>query len=233
MVAGKAPAIFSVAQVAAHVFYVQDILGFPDINPVFWTLCLEVQFYLLYALMLWIAGERAAWALCGLCAFSALWPAGLITSGFWPGGFLPLWHAFLVGSLAYWSWREPSFRPWFAAFAGTVFLFALVRANGFSLASALTAIALWAACLTGRIYTVLGWRWLQFLGAISYSLYLLHNPVTGAAFRVGAMVMGGATGAAKEATLWAVSLAACIVAAWLLWRLVERPSMRLARSVRA
>src|SRR5262245_56640644 len=33
-------------QVVAHLFYLQDLLGYPAISTVYWTLCYEVQFYL-------------------------------------------------------------------------------------------------------------------------------------------------------------------------------------------
>ena len=35
----------------AHVFYLQGILGKPQILVVFWTLCYEIQFYLLYLIL--------------------------------------------------------------------------------------------------------------------------------------------------------------------------------------
>jgi peptidoglycan/LPS O-acetylase OafA/YrhL len=44
--------------------------------------------------------------------------------------------------------------------------------------------------IAGRLQTGLNWRWLQFLGLISYSLYLIHNLVTGAAFRIGFILTG-------------------------------------------
>jgi peptidoglycan/LPS O-acetylase OafA/YrhL len=43
---------FSVGQIVAHLFCAQDLLRYQNIIGVFWTLCLEVQFYLVYALLL-------------------------------------------------------------------------------------------------------------------------------------------------------------------------------------
>jgi peptidoglycan/LPS O-acetylase OafA/YrhL len=74
---------------------------------------------------------------------------------------------------------------------------------------------------------LLNWRWLQFLGTISYSLYLIHNPITGAAFRAGFLLTG--RNIYTEAFWWLVSLAACIGAATLFWLFIERPSARLAK----
>jgi peptidoglycan/LPS O-acetylase OafA/YrhL len=236
IVPGKLPLQFSSAQILAHVFYLQDILRYANLNPVFWTLCLEVQFYLAYAALLTcsrndpnkrLQGNYTVAILCSACVLSLLWPVGVITSPLWPGGFLQLWHAFLLGTAAYWSWRNPILVPFFVVFALLIGGFAIFRGESFSLASVLTAGVLWIAAATKRIYTALGWRWLQFLGLISYSLYLTHNPITGAVFRI------GYTGrsALLEAMWWFVSIACCILVAAGLWWLVERPSMRLARKI--
>jgi peptidoglycan/LPS O-acetylase OafA/YrhL len=238
IVPGKSLLEFSYGQILAHVFYLQDILRYPNLNPVFWTLCLEVQFYLVYAALLTFSrndpnkrlqGNYTAAVLCSACVLSLLWPMGVITSPLWPGGFLQLWHAFLLGTAAYWSWRNPILAPFFVVFALLVGGFAFFRGDTFSLASALTAGVLWVAAATRRIYTALGWRWLQFLGLISYSLYLTHNPITGAVFRVGYMLTG--RNALLEAIWWLVSIGCCILVAAGLWWLVERPSIRIARTI--
>ena len=76
---------------------------------------------------------------------------------------------------------------------------------------------------TGAIY----WapRSLVGLGAISYTLYLIHNPISGASFYLLARA-----GAPQWAAL-ILTLAACIVAAAALWWIVERPTAALARRV--
>ena len=38
----------SVGDVIAHLFYLQDLLSIKDIARVFWTPCLEIQFYLFF-----------------------------------------------------------------------------------------------------------------------------------------------------------------------------------------
>ena len=45
-------AIPTPGQIAAHVFYLQEILRVQEINSVYWTLCYEMQFYLLFCLLL-------------------------------------------------------------------------------------------------------------------------------------------------------------------------------------
>jgi peptidoglycan/LPS O-acetylase OafA/YrhL len=147
-----------------------------------------------------------------------------------PGTFLPFWHGFLVGALAYWAIRQTRLVAAFWLFAATIATIAIATGNAFSLTCAVTVVVLSVAATTGSLYTGLNWRWLQFLGLISYSLYLLHNPVTGASFRVGYMLTGHSV--ALELMWWAVSIGACVAAAGAAWWCIERPSIKLARKIR-
>jgi peptidoglycan/LPS O-acetylase OafA/YrhL len=220
-------------QIAAHLFYVQDILRYHEINDVFWTLSLEVQFYLIYVLLLAVARNNLRLTLTLLLAAmgtSAIWPMGIATTGLWPGSFLPLWYGFLLGAGAYWAWRHPPFLPAFGLFALLILVFSSWRGDAFSVTCASTACLLLASAVTGQISLALNWRWLQFLGLVSYSLYLIHNPITGATFRVGYMLTGRSIW--SEAFWFVATLVACIAAAAIMWWLIERPSLRLARMVK-
>ena len=58
-----------------------------------------------------------------------------------------------------------------------------------------TAGLLYLASRLGTLTTWLNFRWLLFLGSISYSLYLIHNPITGAFYRVAYRLTGHGLGA--------------------------------------
>jgi peptidoglycan/LPS O-acetylase OafA/YrhL len=73
----------------------------------------------------------------------------------------------------------------FAAYALFIAGSAIAYTDKFSLACVVTSMSLFLMGAINRLYMACNWRWLQFLGAISYSLYLIHNPITGASFRVG------------------------------------------------
>ena len=112
-------------ELVAHVLYLQDILGYPNINSVFWTLCLEVQYYLIYVVLLAVTRNnpnapyqgKPTIAIIGAAALiSLLWPTGVIQDGLWPGSFLPFWHSFLLGVATYWSLRNPKIVPNLMAF---------------------------------------------------------------------------------------------------------------------
>ena len=47
----------SARSVLAHIFYLQNILGFQNIVSPFWTLCYEIQFYLALVVLVWL-GQR-------------------------------------------------------------------------------------------------------------------------------------------------------------------------------
>jgi len=238
VVKGKALPEISGGQMLAHLVYAQDLLGYPQINAVFWTLCLEIQFYFVYVMLLWLSGNdpdkplqgratAAALVIAGLVGL--LWAAGIVEGTPWPGLFLPLWSTFFVGVAAYWAWRNPQAVVPFLVFAGIMAVAAVMRGQWFFLVSTITALSIWLVGIRGRLATMLNWRWLQFLGIVSYSLYLTHNPITGAVFRIGSMFPG--RGPLWEGLWWLVSIAACVVFAALLWWIVERPSIALARRI--
>ena len=101
----------------------------------------------------------------------------------------------------------------------------LVREDRFALVSAATGLLIWSVAAQGRMATALSSAPLQFLGAISYSLYLTHNFVLGAGNR------GAGGTVAWETGGWLASTAVAVLVAAVVWRAVEMPSMRLARRI--
>jgi peptidoglycan/LPS O-acetylase OafA/YrhL len=205
-VLSKQMPLFPPGQIAAHIFYLQEILGYPHINIVFWTLCQEVQFYLVYVLLLALSrndparpmqGRATALTFAAAALISLLWPLGILTDGPWSGSylpltegplsgsFLPLWYGFLLSSGAYWAWRYPAIIPYYLAYGAVLLVAGVLHSDYFTTACALTSLLLWVSAISGQVYSACSWRWIQMLGAISYSLYLTHNPITGATFGVG------------------------------------------------
>jgi peptidoglycan/LPS O-acetylase OafA/YrhL len=134
---------------------------------------------------------------------------------------------FFLGLLAWWALdrRVPS-----RVFWGYVALM-LVRLSLFwalEYAVALAAgVAIYVVGRSGHLDDWLGARWLQYLGRISYSLYLIHYPVSWLVGRLGYSLTGDSAWAALG---WlVVSLLASIAAAHVLCALVETPSIRFAR----
>lgn len=223
VIPGRAMPDYSLGLLIAHIFYLQEILGYPHINPVFWTLCYEIQFYALFAFIL-ASRSTAVFALTFV--LSLLWPLGLVPEI--RGLFVNFFYSFLLGVGAYYSWRLYWVRPLFLIYAGVVLFGAIVHSNLFALISGATALVLVSVALADRMHTLLNWRWLQFLGMISYSLYLTHNPITGATFRVWYMIAGRTQ--ATQVIGFGLSIVSSIVFAWLMYQYMERPCIALARS---
>lgn len=233
-VAGKQASYPDGQTVLAHLFYLQGILGRPAINTVYWTLCLEVQFYLSYVLLLGLvqrAGSgqpRPTILMLAVAAtlaslpglFGALTPAATIV--WFPG----LWYGFLLGVCTYWCYRELlDVRIW-AGYVALVALAGLLRSDPFALAAAATAIAFHFLTRGDGLARLTGARWLQHLGRVSYSLYLVHNPFTGAFYAVAYRLTGRSV--ALEAAWFLPAVLANVAAASLFWWLIERPSARLS-----
>jgi peptidoglycan/LPS O-acetylase OafA/YrhL len=161
----------SVGAIVAHLFYLQDILHIPQLLSVFWTLCLEVQFYLVFVLV------------------------GVAVTGF-------------------------------IAFVTPMLVLVIVRRSSIDFAVLATMLLIALAARRGALSRWLIDRPVQFLGTISYSLYLIHTPVIALLFYRMRIPFGR-----NQWTLLAFVVAANLVSlavAVVLYRLAERPSHALA-----
>ena len=218
MVKGEAFSLPTFGNLAAHIAYLQVILGLPEISPVYWTLTYEIQFYAVFAAAMMF--PRYMWVLLPMALLSAMG----VFDDFVPGLFVNLWASFFVGVLAKYATGD---LRWLVGLA--IIGAPLAWSGGFGFTNVITALALWAAVRSGWAEYGLGWRWLQLLGAISYSLYLVHNPVSGAAGFVTHRVLGEGM-ISDIATLVAI-IVSSVVAAFALWMMVERPTHRFSRRV--
>jgi peptidoglycan/LPS O-acetylase OafA/YrhL len=227
-------------ELVAHVFYLQKILGYePPLNFIYWTLCLEIQFYLVFCAASGVAqrlspalGERAALAavFAPLAVVGLLYGTGAVEKLPFPGMFFSHWHGFFVGVLAHWAWtrRIPAFLFW--SFAGVLAVAGFVRADPFAVCCALAAAALLVAGHADKHATWLASPGWQLLGRFSYSLYLTHNVIAGAAFFVWVRLAGHTL--ASEALGVPVVFAVCVACAAAFWWLFERPCLALSKRIR-
>ena len=226
---GAAQQSISAPQIVAHLFYLQDLLGYPPISSVYWTLCFEIQFYLALALLLWAAqtaGLKRRYFLVLfviLLGVSVLASMSLIPT---PRGFMfSYWWAFALGGLCYWTLAEPT-PIGYLAVAGGLIVCSFIGAHADWRMTALITTGL--ILLAGRRQAM--GRWLadpvsQFFGRISYSLYLCH-PLFG---------WSAQSLALRYLNPWAaltVGITVSILSAWLTYRYVERPSVNLSHRVR-
>lgn len=226
--------------VAINLTMLQSAFGAPHVDGVFWTLWVELKFYILLAGLVLVGITRArVLALCLIwpvvAAMASATDSVLLTQLLEPH-FAPF---FCIGILLYLvhreGWTGPAalllalnfcfalwvcsayYIPWSIAVAG-----APVSFRGLAVLLTLCVGAVAAATLTPL--RRLDWAWLSLLGALTYPLYLMHQE-TGwillhhLSSRLPAYVAVGA-----------VTLT-FLVAAYLVHRFVERPLTPALRRV--
>lgn len=223
---------------AAHVFMAHTLVSmayFYSINAVFWSIAVEVHFYLTYPILQRMRKRLGPWFLVALLVLGGvvygaayLRPEGdsrfviqhlfLVTWWQWGLGAAladiyvrgtahPLLRAVVFPGAA-WIWGASSL---LVAYLDPVAAGVHVRPW---IAPALCAAALLAASIGNP--RARGTRPFEWIGEFSYSLYLIHPVALAVTMR---LLHRGTTSSLVE---FALDVAACIVVSWVFFQLVER-----------
>lgn len=203
-------------QVLLHLGYVNTFFGHPWLSEVFWTLAIEFQYYILMGLVFPLVMHPDAKV--RLATMAALAAAGFLIAR--PDFFF--YHAalFLMGVATLQYWVRLIGRGQYAA------LLALCVAVGL-LRMGLPAAAAGSLAVCAILFLRVRHPVFSFLGSISYSIYLIHSPVGSRAMNV-ALRLLPSDGMAWKLLIIACGMAATILAAYVLYRLVELPSQKLS-----
>ena len=207
---------------------VQGLFHVPDVDGVYWSLLVELLFYV-WMLAAWASGAlRRPIVTCGVwVGIAALAALGDLTGTVrFPDTvrhFLILAHIpwFGLGIAAYLSMKE-GFKPGHAMLLAACFAtIMLSRRVDLSVGGVITAFAIFAAS-RGKL-PFLAWKPLVFFGAISYPLYLVHE-------KIGWLLISSLEerGIAPGAAIMA-AVGVSILLAWMLHELVETPASRRLR----
>ena len=202
--------------VLAHIGYANAFVGAKWLNPVYWTLAIEFQYYLLIALIFGMLQSAQKWkwlsvlALFNVCTwllpnpnfvfqYAAFFTAGILT------------YKYLSGILTRWEY-------------GACLLISLTcmwHAEGVAgLVAGSVAIIFY--------FIPVVYPWAKFLGTISYSVYLLHVPIGARVITFSENFIHSVGG---RLCMVLLAYAVTIMAAWLFYRWVEAPCKAWAKKV--
>jgi peptidoglycan/LPS O-acetylase OafA/YrhL len=227
--------------VVANLTMLQQFLMVPNVDDSYWTLAVELLFYLLFAVVVWrgVTYRRVVtfcvmWTVAAIIApqTGAPWLVTVFASPYAP--------YFIAGVALYLMHRfGPTLLLW--GILGMSYMIALAglpALNYFAHVPLPGAGAVITVFFAAMIAVALGWfRWFRWrigivAGALTYPLYLIHQTV-------GLTIVDEARLHLRlpPAALFLGTVAVMLVAAYLIYRLVERPGQRclkraLQRSLR-
>lgn len=231
-------------QLVAHLFYMQNILGYENLSAGFWTLCIEMQFYILFVAMLWLAqrierglkltsdaARQSAWCAVfmplGLTSLFVLNVTGPdADSRPFEHWCIDFFWMFLLGIMINAVLERRLSAAWLWLFFAAVALRLAMFYSLHSLVALLTGVAIYGVGRAGRLGSAFNVQPLQSIGQISYSLYLIHYAVNHLVVEIGFRLYDRDPYAE---VLWlGVSIGLSLCAGLLMYHAVEAPSMRWA-----
>lgn len=219
-----------------HNFSEETLFG---INPSFWSIATEWQLYLLYPVFLALRRRTSlSGALAVVFSIACVWRAAAMAYSGLPDKsanaawvFPPVtWFDWCLGAYVAerFSRGERAFRRpalWLALLVSLFFgstLYKPFTAFSFTLAAGVSACLIDIALHTSWRGGALG-RAISFVGLISYSLYLWHQPY------INSLVSKVTALTGSEVIAWVALGPLLLIGAWLSYRLFERPGVALGR----
>ena len=210
---------FSARDLLLHLGYLNDMAHVPWVNVVYWTLAIELQWYLLIGVLFPLLAStrrtaRFAVTVALMLAYYTVYWDRLVFH------YLPI---FLIGVFVF-QYRARIIDAREMLGLLVVMTYAMLRLSGWlvPLVAVPTGLLIAFASLQSRTA--------DRVGDVSYSLYLLHLPI-------GVSVIGCLSHTLPYAgsyigLLDVIGVAASMGAAWLMYQVIERPSQELSSSIR-
>ncbi|MEH1899755.1 MAG: acyltransferase [Nostoc sp.] len=213
-----------------NLFLIQPYLNVPFYVVVYWSLVVELGFYIIIAILLAIRNNINQ----NLSFFTAI-ILGL-SSVFIPAdprlGLLKYWSEFLCGSLVFialWASNQNHIYQrnlcliviLLLGGLGQYMTFAHHQANQILFSSTFSIIIYFLYKLDKHIDSLKFIKWLKFTGVMSYSLYLLHAPFQGRVINLGSRFIP--LDSPIMLLLQIISWAIVISFSFMFYRLVEKP----------
>lgn len=239
--ADRVAALPSWQQLLAHLFYLQGLLRLGNMSSIFWTLCIEIQFYIIFCILL-AASQRLhcirnfpklieSSSILVTFGFASLlvavWPLGLVPKNIWSALFFPYFYIFLLGAFSYWALEKRIPIPYFIFYLLLILTEATVNGEIEALFAVLITILIYIVGKKGRLQHWLNITGLQYLGQISYSLYLTHTIVSLPILNVGYRITRDSI---IGSLFWfLIALIVSFVTAHFWWKFIEKPSVEFSK----
>lgn len=221
----------------ANLTMIPHLLHQPYLDEPYWTLQVEIRFYVLMLLLLML--RKGSW----LMPFAVVWLG--LSAVDWVYG-IPVLHVqltldnapFFVAGIVYSQMFRSGAKWHHWAVLATALVVGTMRVirdmeldvagSGWSVSPAVISTALavifiiFAGIALGKIYLKRSHKWVVALGGMTYPLYLLHN-------NIGLVIFNRVNDAMNRWLLFALMLAGLMVMAFAIWRWIETPILRKFR----
>ncbi|MFT4677904.1 MAG: peptidoglycan/LPS O-acetylase OafA/YrhL [Flavobacteriales bacterium] len=217
--AGKNGTEFSLelGRLAHHLLYTIPFSSHEWYNPIYWTLAIEFQFYIVIALLFPLLVSNKTWVVIFTLVVFAL--SGLLVDDhrgvmyyapiFAQGMALFLWKVKRIKSVMAWS-----------LIGGFVILTACTHELTIAVFALLAILAI--------EYTNVNERLTNYFGDISYSLYLTHGAIGGSVIYLLARHVDDYS---LKIGLIIIAILASVVGAQIFWKIIENPSKALSKNM--
>jgi peptidoglycan/LPS O-acetylase OafA/YrhL len=218
--------LYSPREVIINATFLGDVFSVALMSGVFWTLLIEVKFYLV-APIVKRCGDRLTFAM----PFAAVALNALIFA--WRGGqasHLLTYITICFAGMQFGLWRRGAIGArQLAVVIGAVSAAMVVFASYYNVGVAVLAFTgfVLLACAVARKHPAFDLPALRFFGAVSYSWYLYHVAI---GFPIISALRGTGSIAVTLLAIVAGTLAT-LALAWLSYRVIERPGIALGRGL--
>jgi peptidoglycan/LPS O-acetylase OafA/YrhL len=241
-------------KLGANLLFLQDILGYGNISVGTWFVCVDLQMSLMFVVLMMLVRPLSMGGRVGgtadVLALSALFlPWGLLSLfGFCLDHRYNAWIIYfffmpLLGAMAWWAieGRIPKLLFW--SYVAVMLVATVLRWQQYlyiprtrlswpletSLATTI-GVVIYLVGRRGHLGDWLAYGWLQYVGRISYSLFLIHYPVCWCVLYLGCRWTGDHE---LFAVIWLlVAFTTSVLFAHWLYKLVEAPSLRLSARIK-
>jgi peptidoglycan/LPS O-acetylase OafA/YrhL len=211
---------FNLEQLFTNILFISPFVGHEWLNPVYWSLAIELQFYLLicfgYSLLHYAWGR---WFFLLLCVFIGY----MVRSPNIVFYYMPL---FLIGiSVSLYCTRQITTVPLLCWLTMAVGLGVIEVGFPVIVTGLMTGLFILYCVRSGFSFN----EYISALGVVSYSLYLVHYPIVEKLVRAG-KILGFSL--VSQVLVLVVAIIFSILISWVMYLFIEMPSLRMAKRVR-